>query len=509
MNASDFLAQLIESSLAVSLLIAVILLIRKPVARRFGPEAAYLLWLAPALRLVLPDLPAPPLLPAPAAEGGVTFSFAGAGTGSVAPAVASLDLAPVILALWAAGSIAFLLMQLVRQRRFSARVIAGAVAPSPRLAAEAAAAADEAGLRRSISVLIAADQTGPLVCGLMRPVIILPSNFESAFAPGERRGALAHECAHLKRGDLFSALVAICFRALQWPNPLAHIAFLAFRADQEAACDASVLRKHESVPDFAHAYGAAMLRSAANAAAAPAASLAMSRHLKERLMLMKAGTRRPARRARILGATLALIGLAASAGYSQAEERKEERVVVKTSAVSIIKVDGGESIEYAGVKNGKKVEIRKENDAKTVRVYDGDGKLLVEKVYLPGEAGPADSIIIRNKDGKTRTLDPDAPPGPPAAPMAPTPPGAGKLDCESRGGVFTESEKTDADGKRTVSITCIVSSATGDPKARAEALRATIAKLEKDSDIPTDQRAAMIAKLREKLAAVEKEAAGQ
>lgn len=509
MSASDILARMIETSIAVSLLIALILLVRKPVARRLGPEAAYLLWLAPALRLVLPDLPAPPLLPAPAAEGGVTFSFAGAGAGSVAPAVASLELAPVILALWASGAIAFLVLLCVRQRRFFTRVIRGAIAPSERLSADATVAAEKAGLHRPVHIRIAADEIGPLVCGLMRPVVILPSTFESAYAPEERRLALAHEFAHLKRADLAFAVVAILFRALQWPNPLAHVAFSRFRADQEAACDAAVLRSNRDLPDIAHAYGAAMLRSAANAAAAPAASLAMSHHLKERLMLMKLGTRGSARRARILGATLALVGLAASAGYSQAEERKDERVVVKTSAVSIIKVDGGESIEYAGVKNGKKVEILKEDGVKTVRVYGGDGKLLVEKVYKPGEAAPAGAIVIRDKDGKTRTLDPDAPPGAPAAPMPPTPPGAGQSDCEARGGVFTENESADADGKRTVSITCIVSASSGDPKAKAEALRATIAKLEKDSDIPTDQRAAMIAKLREKLAAAEKEAAGQ
>ncbi len=64
MSAGDIAAWLIETTLALSLLIAVILLIRRPVARWFGSEAAYVLWLAPLARLALPDLR---LLPAPGA----------------------------------------------------------------------------------------------------------------------------------------------------------------------------------------------------------------------------------------------------------------------------------------------------------------------------------------------------------------------------------------------------------------------------------------------------------
>jgi len=43
--------------LVASLLVAAVLLLRRPVARLFGPRAAYALWLAPALRLIVPPLP--------------------------------------------------------------------------------------------------------------------------------------------------------------------------------------------------------------------------------------------------------------------------------------------------------------------------------------------------------------------------------------------------------------------------------------------------------------------
>ena len=49
----DWLA---DTLLAASLLMALVLLVREPVRRQFGPAAAYGLWLIPALRLMMPPL---------------------------------------------------------------------------------------------------------------------------------------------------------------------------------------------------------------------------------------------------------------------------------------------------------------------------------------------------------------------------------------------------------------------------------------------------------------------
>ena len=47
----------IEALAASTLLMLVVLALRGPVARRFGAQAAYMLWLLPALRMVLPVPP--------------------------------------------------------------------------------------------------------------------------------------------------------------------------------------------------------------------------------------------------------------------------------------------------------------------------------------------------------------------------------------------------------------------------------------------------------------------
>ena len=47
-----------ETLIASTLLMALVLGLRGPVRRAFGPGVAYLLWLLPLLRMALPPLPA-------------------------------------------------------------------------------------------------------------------------------------------------------------------------------------------------------------------------------------------------------------------------------------------------------------------------------------------------------------------------------------------------------------------------------------------------------------------
>ena len=96
----------------------IVLAVRRPAAQLFGAGPVYALWLLPALRLVLPPMPAimpeaapwlaPTALVVPVAE-----AAAPAGGGSALP---------LLLAIWAAGSAAFLLWQWLLYRRFLTRL---------------------------------------------------------------------------------------------------------------------------------------------------------------------------------------------------------------------------------------------------------------------------------------------------------------------------------------------------------------------------------------------------
>lgn len=85
----------------------------------------------------------------------------------------------------------------------------------------------------------------PIVCGLIRPKIILPMNFDLD-DDAKVKSVIAHECTHIKRGDNFWRLLASFTLYVNWFNPLVWICYDAFIRDMEVSCDEEVLGKSES-----------------------------------------------------------------------------------------------------------------------------------------------------------------------------------------------------------------------------------------------------------------------
>jgi bla regulator protein blaR1 len=84
--------------------------------------------------------------------------------------------------------------------------------------------------------------TGPVLIDILRPRIVVPTDFDVRYGARERALMLAHERAHLAREDLLVGAVAMIRLCLFWFNPLMYWALNRLRFDQELACDAMVLR---------------------------------------------------------------------------------------------------------------------------------------------------------------------------------------------------------------------------------------------------------------------------
>ncbi len=78
----------------------------------------------------------------------------------------------------------------------------------------------------------------PFVLGIVRPKIYLPYQIDDE----AREYVVAHEKAHLKRGDHITKLVGFLILAVYWFNPLIWIAYILLCKDIELACDEKVLR---------------------------------------------------------------------------------------------------------------------------------------------------------------------------------------------------------------------------------------------------------------------------
>lgn len=259
----------LEMLAATALLMVLVLVLRRPVALLFGARAAYALWLAPGLRLLLPPI-------APAIEASAAWSEASAAVATViamAPVESALASGRILLWLWLGGAALFLTFHLIVYRRFLTAALAGATPVTQ-------SGVDDAAILSSDAV------TGPAASGLLVRRIFVPRDFVDAFSAEERRLAITHEVLHHRRFDLWASAAALIALALHWFNPLAYAAHRAFRRDLELACDAHLLSRAD--PSTRQAYARTILRCVARPVPLPICALTNNDDLKGRIEMMNA-----------------------------------------------------------------------------------------------------------------------------------------------------------------------------------------------------------------------------
>ena len=97
----------------------------------------------------------------------------------------------------------------------------------------------------------------PFLLGLVRPRIYLPA----ALPEADRGWVLAHEKAHLQRGDPWWKALGFLILTVYWFDPLVWVCWALFCRDLETACDEAVIRNY-SVQDR-QSYAETLLRCSA------------------------------------------------------------------------------------------------------------------------------------------------------------------------------------------------------------------------------------------------------
>lgn len=187
---------------------------------------------------------------------------------------------------WAAGALVVALFYLLGHLRLWDLRRRSAPAPLP-WAASASRLAGRLGLATAPEVRVTPLAPGPLVCGLARSTILIPS--EAANWPEARREAvLVHELSHIRRRDVQAQLLSHAVCAVHWFNPLAWLASHAMRRERELACDDAVLTA--GVPPAWYARELLAMASEALDRRAPAVALSMAHpsEMEGRLLAMLA-----------------------------------------------------------------------------------------------------------------------------------------------------------------------------------------------------------------------------
>ncbi|MXO95552.1 hypothetical protein GRI34_03855 [Erythrobacter aquimaris] len=224
-------------------LIAMVMVLRRPVAKHFGSGAAYALWFIPLMRLFVPPLTLPAWMNlTPRTE--VSFETAplaldeaaGEPAGYFADMVANspapqtfadpTDFVLPLVAIWLVGAAVmltrrfYLYFELRRDLLDDARPV---------------------GDVGSVRLIETPAISGPMAFGVLDRVIALPAGFMASRDRISRDLAIAHELAHHRGGDLIVNMAVQPLFAIHWFNPLGWLGWNALRRDQEAACDARVV----------------------------------------------------------------------------------------------------------------------------------------------------------------------------------------------------------------------------------------------------------------------------
>lgn len=168
---------------------------------------------------------------------------------------APFDWRVALFALWGAGLVLQLLLTLRQGIETRRTLRASRPLNDDALQALCQAQARELGLRRCPQLRISDEITSPQVTGNVSPIVLLPA--DHALTPDESAMAIAHELAHIRRGDLWLGWIPALAQRLFFFHPLARWATREYALHREAACDAQVMRQQRTE---AQTYGRLLLR---------------------------------------------------------------------------------------------------------------------------------------------------------------------------------------------------------------------------------------------------------
>ena len=283
-----------------SLLIAVIFVLEFGLRRKIRAAIRYALWLVVLVKLLLPPslaLPTSPAwwihpsIPPPAKAPPVSFTVTHGEQMAPSfplppPPVIPLPRAPAMsFAAWilaasglvSAGLLAWLL---VRWRQINQK--ARRATASEKLIPVLDETRHLTRLRPGIRLKLTEDSMSPAVCGLFRPIILLPQSLVERLSAGQLRAVLLHEAIHLRRGDVWVNCAQALLQIIYWWHPLLWLANARIRRVREEAVDDAVML---ALRDDAEIYAPTLLEVAKLAFNRPLASLGLVGILESRSAL--------------------------------------------------------------------------------------------------------------------------------------------------------------------------------------------------------------------------------
>ncbi|MHC4174589.1 MAG: M56 family metallopeptidase [Planctomycetota bacterium] len=97
------------------------------------------------------------------------------------------------------------------------------------------------GIRQNIELRLSDNTLRPAVCGLFKPIILIPATLLKKLSREKLKAVLIHELAHIKRGDVWVNLLQTMLQIVYFYNPFVWLANAMVRRVREQAVDEMVL----------------------------------------------------------------------------------------------------------------------------------------------------------------------------------------------------------------------------------------------------------------------------
>ena len=336
---SEPLKWVLGLSLAGSVLILLLMLLRPLVRERVSKRWQYYIWILVIVRLLLPVGPpespagnavtrmedaASLVLTVPESDMGNTGMTHQKETSEPEPAAEPGILQKIGTAalenlwlVWLAGALALLIRKATAYQSFVRCLRAGwKPVEDPALLDRAAEIGEEIGVKRPVELYVNPLAASPMLLGGRKPCVVLPA---VEMPEEDFRFVLLHELTHYRRRDVLYKWLVQMTICVHWFNPLVHWMGREVERLGELSCDEAVLRRLDGTER--RAYGDALLRTVSAGggyqAVLPSPMLgAEGKQLKERLetiMKFKKTGKLSAVLAALLAAVLGMTAAAAGA----------------------------------------------------------------------------------------------------------------------------------------------------------------------------------------------------
>ncbi|MBR4880404.1 MAG: M56 family metallopeptidase, partial [Clostridia bacterium] len=281
----EFLVTLGGISLAMSAVIILMLVLQKPIKKRFTAACRYILWSIIIIRLciplstnLLPDLITLPReevkvedkesISVPSGEQltlqgeipevtntpNLTVSDENKTESDKGFEITGEHITLALFLVWAVGAVAFITVTIFN---YASNVITLNRSLKPADAETENRYIDlcvSESIKKIPSLYISSAVSSPMLYGFIRPKVVLP---DMEFEGGNLECVLRHELVHYQRHDLIIKLLSRTANALHWFNPIVYMASVQHSREMELSCDEVALELRSAAERLD--YGSSML----------------------------------------------------------------------------------------------------------------------------------------------------------------------------------------------------------------------------------------------------------